>query len=81
MAAIIYLRRAVELCTTKSASRPLLLLSLNNLAQPYESHHRYSEDISDVVGKVDTLRRVLDFTDEGKGRLHQEKPKMQISTY
>ena len=86
MDAIINLREAVELCTTKPArrpllflsfnhpaqapnSRPLLLLSLNHLAQAYDSHYQYSEDISDVVGKVDVLRRVLDLTDGGKGRL------------
>ena len=69
MNAIINLREAVELCTTKPIRRPLLLLSLNHLAQAYDSHHHYSDDISDVVRKVDALRRVLDLTDEGKGRL------------
>ena len=67
--AIINLREAEELCTTKPTSRPLLLLSLNSLAQAYDSHYNYSEDITDVVGKVDALRRVLNLTDEGKGRL------------
>jgi tetratricopeptide (TPR) repeat protein len=69
MNAMVNLREAVELCTPKPANRPLLLLSLNNLAQAYDSHYNYSEDINDVVGKVDVLRRVLDLTDEGKGRL------------
>ena len=69
MNAIIYLREAIELCATKLTSRPLLLLSLNNLAQAYDSHYHYSADISDVVEKVDVLRRVLDLTDEGRGRL------------
>ena len=50
-------------------SRPLLLLSLNHLAQAYDSHYHHSEDINDVVEKVDVLRRILDLTDEGKGRL------------
>jgi tetratricopeptide (TPR) repeat protein len=69
MNAIINLREAVELCTPKPTNRHLLLLSLNNLAQAYDSHYNYSEDISDVVGKVDALRRVLDLTGEGMGRL------------
>ena len=69
MDAIRHLHEAVELCTTKPTSRPLLLLSLNILTQAYDSHYQHSEDISDVVGKVDALRRVLDLTDEGKGRL------------
>ena len=69
MKAIVNLREAEELCTTKPTSRPLLLLSLNNLAQAYDSHYHYSEDITDVVGKVDALRRVLNLMDEGKGRL------------
>ena len=67
--AINNLREAVELCTTKPTLRPLLLLSLDNLAQAYDSHYNYLENISDVVGKVDVLRRVVDLTDEGKGRL------------
>ena len=50
-------------------SRPLLLLSLDRLAQAYDSHYHYSEDINDVVEKVVVLRRILDLTDEGKGRL------------
>ena len=69
MNAIMHLREAMELCTTKPTSRPLLLLSLNILTQAYDSHYQHSEDISDVVAKVDALRRVLDLTDEGKGRL------------
>lgn len=70
MNAIINLHEAVDLCTTKpGTNRPLLLMSLDNLAQAYDSHYNYSEDISDVVGKVDVLRRVLGLTDEGKGRL------------
>ncbi|KIK00646.1 hypothetical protein K443DRAFT_7494 [Laccaria amethystina LaAM-08-1] len=69
MNAIINLREAVELCATKPTSRPLLLSSLNNLAQAYDSHYHHSKNINDVVGKVDVLRRVLDLTDEGKGRL------------
>jgi len=69
MNAIGNLHGAVELCTTKPTSRPLLLLSLDNLAQAYDGHYHYSEDISDVVGKVDALRRILDLTDGGKGRL------------
>ena len=69
MNAIINLREAEELCTTDSTRRPFLLLSLNNLARAYDGHYHYSKDISDVVGKVDVLRRVLDLTDEGKGRL------------
>ena len=60
MEAITDLREAVKLCTTK----PLLLLSLNNLAQAYDGHYRYSGDINDVLGRVDALRRV-----QGKGRL------------
>ena len=67
--AIINLCEAIRLCTTKPTNRPLLLLALNNLEQAYNSHYHYSEDISDVVGKVDVLQRVLDLTDEGKGRL------------
>ena len=70
MNAIIYLREAVELCTdTKPTNRPLLLSSLNTLAQAYDSHYHYSEDIGDVIQEVDALRRVLNLTDEGKGRL------------
>ena len=69
MDAIIHLREAVELCTTKLTNRPLLLLALNSLAQAYDSHYNYSEDIRDIVGEVDVLRRVLDLTNEGKGRL------------
>ena len=68
MNAIICLREAVELRPTKPTSRPLLLMALNNLAEAYDRHYHYSEDISDVVGKVDALRRVLYLTDEGKGR-------------
>ena len=69
MNAIISLREAVELRPTKPTSRPLLLLAFNNLAEAYNRHYHYSEDISDVVGQVDALRRVLDLTDKGKGRL------------
>ena len=69
MNAINNLREAVELCTRKPTLRPLLLLSLDNLAQAYDSHYNYSEDISDVVGKVDVLRRIVDLTDEGNGQL------------
>ena len=69
MNAINNLREAVELCTRKPTLRPLLLLSLDNLAQAYDSHYNHSEDISDVVGKVDVLRRIVDLTDEGNGRL------------
>lgn len=69
MNAIINLREAVELCTTKPTNRRLLLSSLNNLAQAYDRHYNYSEDIRDVVEKVAVLRRVVDLTDEGKGRL------------
>ncbi|KIK00674.1 hypothetical protein K443DRAFT_99905 [Laccaria amethystina LaAM-08-1] len=69
MDAIINLREAVELCTTKPTRRPLLLLALNSLGQAYDSHYQYSEDISDVVGKVDVLRSILNLTDEGEGRL------------
>ena len=69
MNAIINLREADELCTMKPTNRPLLLSALDNLAQAYDSHYDYSEDIGDVVGKIDVLRRVLDLTDEGKGRL------------
>ena len=67
--AIINLREAVELCTTKRTSRPLLISSLNTLAHAYDSHHRHSKDISDVVEEVEVLRRVLNSTDKGKGRL------------
>ena len=69
MNAILNLREAVGLCATKPTSRRLLLLSLNNLAQAYDNYYNYSKDISDIVGKVDALRRILDLTDEGKGRL------------
>ena len=69
MNAIINLREAEELCTPTPTSRPLLLTSLKNLAQAYDSHYNYSEDIADVVGKVDALRRVLNLTDEGEGRI------------
>ena len=69
MNAIINLREATELCTTKPNNRPLLLLSLNHLAKAYDNHYHYSEDVNDVVGKVDVLRRILDLTDEGKERL------------
>ena len=69
MSAIIYLREAEALCTTKSTRRPLLLLALDNLAQAYDRHYHYSDDINDVVEKVKVLQRVLDFTEEGKGRL------------
>jgi len=69
MNAIIYLREAVELCITKPTRHPLLLVSVNNLAQAYDSHYNYSEDIGDVVEKVEVLRRVLDLTDEGNWRL------------
>jgi tetratricopeptide (TPR) repeat protein len=69
MNAMVYLREAIELCATKSTRRPLLLFSLNNLAQACDSHYHYSEDINDVVEKVEVLRRVLNLTDEGKGRL------------
>ena len=69
MNAIIYLREAVELCTKKPTSCPLLLLSLNILAQAYDSHYQYSEDFSDVVGKVDVLQRIQALTNEGTGRL------------
>ena len=69
MNAIIYLREAIELCTTKLTSRPLLISSLNKLAQAYDRHYHYSEDTSDIIHKVDALRRILDLTDAGKGRL------------
>ena len=69
MNAITNLHEAVELDATKPTNRPLLLLALNNLVQAYDSHYRYSKDISDVVGKVDVLKRILDLTDEGKGKL------------
>ena len=69
MNAIINLREAVELCTTKPTNRPLLRLALNHLAQAYDNHYNYSDDISDIVEEVNVLQRVLYLTDEGKGQL------------
>ena len=69
MDAIIHLREAEELCTMKPTNRHLLLLALRKLAQAYDRHHYYSEDISDVVEEVNALQRILDLMDEGKGRL------------
>ena len=69
MNAIINLREAVELNTTKPTNRPLLISSLKTLGLAYDSHYRHSKDICDVVEKVEVLRRVLNLTDEGKERL------------
>ncbi|KIK00656.1 hypothetical protein K443DRAFT_598743 [Laccaria amethystina LaAM-08-1] len=67
--AFINLREAVELCATRPTHHPLLLSALNNLAQAYHSRYDYSANVSDVVGKVEALRMILDLKDEGRGRL------------
>lgn len=68
--AITYLGEAVELCNAKASDRPSLILALNSLAEAHDGRYYHSGDVTDVVGQVDALRRVLDLlTAEGKGRL------------